>query len=507
MHPGRRIPSPATTIGVTTRLVIARPAIDVAPVRYLCPPMKNRDRRSLLLLAIAATAGLSLDCAEPTRPNIVLVTIDDLNDWVGSMRGHPAAATPNIDQLARRGLRFDNAHVAAPVCNPSRTAVMTGRRPHRTGVYFNPQPWRGAMPDVVTLPQYFREHGYYAFGGGKIYHGKYEEPDAWDEWFASGRAPPTAPEDRRGPYRHKDRLVWSALRDLPADAMPDQRTATWASEILRREHAKPFFMAVGFKKPHPPWQVPEHHFRALSVEDVALPEIPADDLDDVPPAGRALVRTEHDHAAIVATGTWREAVRAYLASIRFVDEQVGRVIAALDAGPNARNTVVVVWSDHGWHLGEKQHWRKATLWEEATRIPLIVVAPGTTEPGSVTNAPVDTMSLFPTLIDLAGLPRADGIDGVSLRPLLEDPNAVWDTVALTTHSRGNHAVRSERWRYIRYEDGSEELYDHSVDPGEWNNLAADEEHAPLKRRLAAFLPDAHENAPNAAFDNERGPPK
>ncbi|MCA9205415.1 MAG: sulfatase-like hydrolase/transferase [Planctomycetales bacterium] len=210
-----------------------------------------------------------------------------------------------------------------------------------------------------------------------------------------------------------------------------------------------------------------------------------------------MAKPDGDHATILKTENWRYAVQAYLASIAFADAQVGRLLDALDSSPHKDNTIVVLWGDHGWHLGEKHHWRKFALWEEATRAPLMIVAPGVTKP-AVCRTPVDFMNIYPTLVDLCSLPAAKHCEGASLTPLLKDVDAAWERPAVTTHGRGNHAVRDPRWRYIRYEDGSEELYDHQQDPNEWKNLAGVEEHADVKRRLAKWLPT--EEAPNAAFD-------
>jgi arylsulfatase A-like enzyme len=251
-----------------------------------------------------------------------------------------------------------------------------------------------------------------------------------------------------------------------------------------------------------PWQVPRKYYDLYPLDKIAMPTVPEDDLNDIPPAGVQMARPGGDHAKMLETGNWRYAVQAYLASITFADAQVGRVLDALKASPYAGNTIVCLWGDHGWHLGEKHHWRKFSLWEEATRAPLIISAPGVTQPGSVCARPVDFLSIYPTLADLSGLPAREGLDGVSLMPLLKDPQAAWERPAITTHGRGNHGVRSERYRYIRYADGSEELYDHAADPAEWKNLAGDPRLAEVREELAAWLPK--QEARNAPRDDERG---
>jgi arylsulfatase A-like enzyme len=284
--------------------------------------------------------------------------------------------------------------------------------------------------------------------------------------------------------------------DKPDLEMGDGRLTVWADRLLSREHEQPLFLAVGTFRPHLPWYAPRPYFEQYPIEDVQLPKVKEDDLDDVPGAGKRFAAARRrDFDLILHTGKWREAVQAYLASISFADALVGRLLDALDAGGQAEKTIIVLWSDHGWHLGEKGHWHKMTLWEEATRVPLVIVAPGVTRPGTRSTRPVSLVDLYPTLIDLCGLEPKKDLDGTSLVPLLEDPEAKWDRPALITYLRGNHAVRSRRWRYIRYADGGEELYDHANDPDEWTNLADRPELADVKRRLSGWLPKT--DAPDA----------
>jgi arylsulfatase A-like enzyme len=271
--------------------------------------------------------------------------------------------------------------------------------------------------------------------------------------------------------------------------MSDARVVAWAAEYLARKHEKPFFLAVGLARPHLPWFVPRKYFDQYPAGSVALPEVKADDLEDVPPAARRMARPEGDHRDVVQNGRWKEAVAAYLASIAFADAMLGRLLAALDASPHAPNTIVVFWGDHGWHLGEKQHWRKLTLWEEAARVPLIIAAPGVTRAGARCERTVSLLDLYPTLVELCGLAARPGLEGASLLPLLRDPAAARERPAVTTCGFGNHAVRTERWRYIRYADGSEELYDHEKDPNEWTNFAACQSRAETKKELARWLPE------------------
>jgi arylsulfatase A-like enzyme len=417
---------------------------------------------------------------------VLFIAVDDLNDWVGFLGGYPDVKTPHLDKLAARGVAFTRAYCSAPACNPSRASLLCGVAPSTSGVYHNNQPWRKAMPDVVTLPRYFMDHGYHVIGSGKIFHGGFPDRGSWHDYFKGGGDP--KPSDR--PVNGLPRTAhfdWGPL-DAGDERMGDFKTVDWAIEQLGRKHEKPLFLAVGLHKPHLPWYVPRKYFELYPLDKIQRPIAPADDLDDVPPAGRQMARTKADHLRVVESKNWERAVQGYLASISFADAQIGRLIDALDTSPTADRTIVVLWGDHGWHLGEKQHWRKFALWEEATRAPLVIVAPGVAKTGGRCGRTVSLLDLYPTLVDLCGLPAKTGLDGHSLKPLLADPNAAWDHPAVTTHRRANHAVRTERYRYIRYHDGSEELYDHDVDPLEHRNLAGDAKFADIKRQLAKSLP-------------------
>jgi arylsulfatase A-like enzyme len=454
-----------------------------------------------------ALAGIAVSCLLTAgawgagRPDVLFIAIDDLNDWTGCLGGHPQAATPNLDRLAARGTLFANAQCAAPACNPSRAALMSGLRPFTTGVYLNEQPYGMPLKDVLTLNRFLKREGYAVLGGGKIYHGggglPGEEKADWDSYFSRGGDPHPPVKSVSG--LNRDHFDWGPV-DAKDEDMGDHRLVTWASEELQKKHDKPLFLAVGFVKPHLPWYAPQKYFDRFPLESIQLPVVKTNDLDDIPAAGRAMAKPEGDHAAVVKAGQWKHGVQAYLATIAFVDGQIGRLVEAVDRSPRAKDLIIVLWSDHGWHLGEKEHWRKFALWEEATRPPFLIVAPGVTKPGARCEAPVDYMSIYPTIADLAGLPIPKHVEGPSLRPLLEDPAAPWSHVSVCTHGRGNHGVRDRDWRYIRYRDGSEELYDHRNDPYEWTNLAGDPKHADVKKQLAARLPATE--APDAPRASE-----
>jgi arylsulfatase A-like enzyme len=460
--------------------------------------------RTLLLLALlpalSAAEGVPLQDAAPRRPNVLFIAVDDLNAWTGALKGHPQAKTPHLDRLAARGVLFTRAYCTAPACNPSRASLLTGVRPSSSGVYHNDQPWREPLKHAVTLPRHFKDHGYRVLGGGKIFHGGFDDRASWDDY---AKLPGANPHPEKVPANGIPKTAHFDWGPVAADdsQMPDHRLASWASEVLSKRSEQPLFLAVGFVKPHLPWFVPRKWFDLFPEESIVLPDVDPDDLNDVPTAGRKMARPEGDHAKVLAANQWKAAVRGYLAAIAFMDAQLGRVLDALDAGPYAKDTIVMLWGDHGWHLGEKQHWRKFALWEEATRAPLVVSAPGVTPSAARCDRPVDFLGIYPTLVELCGLPAPKTLEGASFAALLRDPAAAWERPALTTHGKGNHALRTERWRYIRYADGTEELYDHEADLQERTNLSSRPEHAAAKMGLAARLPTA--DAPDAPRSGQK----
>lgn len=448
----------------------------------------------LMVSCLAATLAALPVANAADRPNVLFIAVDDLNDWIGCLGGHPDCRTPNIDRLAERGVLFTRAYCSAPACNPSRASLMTGIRPSTSGVYLNSQPWRPAMPEAVTLSQHFMQHGYRAVGGGKIFHGRYDEDASWHEYFKKGGdpSPPNKPVNGIRGTAHFD---WGPV-DVADEQMNDHRVVDWAISELQKKQDKPLFLACGIFRPHLPWYVPRRYFDQFPADKIMLPTIRDDDLSDVPLAGVKMARPTGDHKKVIESGNYHKAVQGYLASIAFADYQVGRLLDAFDTSPLKENTIIVLWGDHGWHLGEKHHWRKFALWEEADRVPFLIAAPGMSK--GECDRTVSLLDLYPTLADLCALPVGDHLEGKSLRPLLAEPTTAWERPIVTTHGRNNHAVRSERWRYIRYADGSEELYDHDADPMEWDNLAANKEHSRVKQQLAKWLPK--KNVPNAKTD-------
>jgi arylsulfatase A-like enzyme len=466
-------------------------------------PHRSRAILGSALLALAWPAPAS-SAPAGQRPNVLLIVIDDLNDWVGPLGGHPQASTPHLDRFAASAVTFRNAHCPAPVCNPSRAALMSGLRSSSSGVYSNGDDWRRKPSGAVaTLNMHFKANGYDVVGAGKVYHetfGRYGPAD-WSDYDrppdegAGGRRPRKS--DRHAPPEGARRGVGKiefAAVDARDKDFEDHQVVDDCIARLERRHDRPFFLACGILEPHLPWYVPRKYYDRFPLESLRLPRVLETDLDDLPPAARRMALADTDHAAILSAGRWKEAVQGYLAAGAFADAMVGRLLDALRKSAHRDNTIVVVLSDNGWHLGQKQHWRKFTLWEESTRVPLLVSVPGLTRPGSICTRPVDLTSIYPTLCELCGLAIPDHVEGISIKPLLADPGAAWSQPAITTCGYDNHAVRTEDWRYIRYADGSEELYDEVHDPLEWTNLAGRPEHAQLKQQLARWLPAI--NAPS-----------
>ena len=439
------------------------------------------------------------------HPNVLFISVDDLNDWIGCLGGHPQTITPNLDRLAASGVLFKNAHCPAPACNPSRTAIMTGISPHVSGLYENGQKMREVLPKAELLPKYFSRHGYWAGGSGKLLH-YFIDARSWDEYFPAKETenpfpftlyPKKRPVNlpRGGPWQYVE-TDWAALDATDEEFGGDWSVTRWVGEQLRKKHDQPFFLACGIYRPHEPWFVPKKYFRPFPLESIQLPPgYKEDDLDDLPPQGKRRGPNRY-FAHIREHNQWKQGIQGYLASIHFADTMLGRVLDALDEGPNRDKTIVVLWSDHGWHLGEKQHWQKFTAWRVCSRVPLMVRvpqgAPGLpngTPAGVVSDQPVNLLSLFPTLTELAGLPAKPDNDGPSLVPLLKEPDGAWEHVSLThLGSPGDYGMSGKRWRYIHYGNGEEELYDIKSDPYEWSNLAARPDYASKLAEMRALGP-------------------
>lgn len=469
--------------------------------------------RLLCLLLLAAFCGGTF-AADASRPNILFIAIDDQNDWIGHLRGHPMAKTPHLDRLAARGTTFLNAHVQSPLCNPSRTSLMLGLRPTTTGVY-GLSPWFRTLPqwkDRVALPQHFANHGYRTFATGKIYHGgtggggarNVEAKNAIAATSAAAKPEfqVTAPYGGVGtrppkkligdtPMGNNPLMDWGVWpRDNDDTGKGDYQVASWTVEQIKSApRDQPFFLAAGFFLPHVPCYATQKWFDLYPDDDSVLPKILEGDRDDTPrfswylhwelPEPRLQWLKEHSQ--------WRNLVRSYLACTSFVDAQIGRLLDALEQAGLAASTIVVVWGDHGYHLGEKGISGKNTLWERSTRVPLVFAGPGV-KAGQRCTQPAELLDIYPTLIELTGVPARADLEGLSLVPQVKDATTRRQRPAITSHNQANHGIRSERWRYIHYADGSEELYDMQADPNEWQNLAAQPEHAAVIMEHRKWLP-------------------
>jgi arylsulfatase A-like enzyme len=456
---------------------------------------------SLRFAAALAVCTLSATVHTPAEtpnapaelPNVLMIAIDDQNDWIGCLGGHPQARTPNIDRLATRGTVFLNAHCQSPLCNPSRTSLLTGRRPSSTGVYGLLPPLRqtDVLAKAVTLPQYFRNHGYTTLMAGKIFHGDYGRKSADLEFDFVGPPSEIGPRPA-APLVHTPSghplVDWGVFPHKDEDK-GDWKLASWTISQLQKPHDKPFLLCTGFFLPHVPCYVTQQWLDLFPERDLQLPPIRRDDRNDTPRFSWYLhwKLPEPRLRFLEEQKQWTNLVRSYLASTAFVDAQIGRILDALDASPHARNTVIVLWSDHGWHLGEKLITGKNSLWERSTRVPLIFAGPRISAGGRCAE-PAELLDIYPTLAELCQLPAPERQEGHSLLPQLRDASAQRPWPAITTHNHDNHGVRTRDWRYIRYADGSEELYNLQTDPHEWTNLASLNDYADVLAQHRSLLP-------------------
>lgn len=492
------------------------------------------------LWILLASASVAADSDVTRQPNVLFVSIDDLNDWVGFLNGHPQVKTPNMDRLAARGVVFTDAHCAAPICGPSRSAVMSGRQPYHTGLYTNASNIKALSaaikrdPSIQTLPSCFRDNGYQTFGAGKLFHGGVPK-NTFDDYgpnhssggrsggpFAELSSPAQRPsnlvthgdlkvmlplnrmpDDR--PWGSSNTFDWGPV-DLPPEEFSDGKVTNWAIEKLKAlsqqvpadgQSPKPFFLGVGFFRPHQPLFNPKRFHDMYPPDQVQLPPhldpTLANDLSDIGFVGQEYATrsaTSGNHATVARYGRWNEAVSSYLASVSFVDDLLGRILDTLDASPFANNTHIVLWSDHGFHLGEKQHWGKATGWQRATQVPLVIVPARNSvdgfQPGGRCDRPVNLLDIYPTLVEACALPKQESLDGTSLVPLLAKPDAEPQRTTVTTWARGNHSVYTSDWHLMHYFDGTKELYSRSTDANEWTNVA--EKNPDVIKSLGELVP-------------------
>ncbi|MBX6315943.1 MAG: sulfatase [Isosphaeraceae bacterium] len=467
---------------------------------------------SLALLGGPAPGARAEEEPGGGRRNVLMILSDDLNTALGCY-GHPLVASPNIDRLARRGVRFERAYCQFPLCNPSRASFMTGRRPDTTGVLENQTHFRKKLPDVVTLPQLFRQHGYYVARVGKIYHygvptqigtDGLDDPPSWQEVVnPRGRDKDDEPQifSIKPGSGFGATLSWLAAEGTDAE-QTDGKGAEAATRLLEQHAHEPFFLAVGFYRPHTPYVAPKKYFAMYPLDRVTLVTEPGREGVPAP----ALTVNPPNYG--ISADLQRQAIQAYHAATTFMDAQVGRVLDALDRLKLADKTVVLFFSDHGYHLGEHGLWQKQSLFEESTRVPLIVAAPGMKGNGHTSPRIVELVDVYPTIADLCGLPAPSGLEGRSLRPLLEDPQAPWSKVAVTQVRRGGgrqgqaafpgYTVRNERYRYIEWDEGrrGRQLYDHQADPHELHNLADDPHHAATISEMKRLLREGLAGAGN-----------
>tara|TARA_R110002073_G_scaffold72241_3_gene176661 strand:+ start:584 stop:2179 length:1596 start_codon:yes stop_codon:yes gene_type:complete len=472
---------------------------------------------------------------EQTQPNVLFISVDDLNDWEGALLGNSQAITPNMDKLFSEGVLFTNAHASQPVCTASRNSILSGIHPTSSGWYGNTNDMEKSFDVVMAnhkmLPQYFKDNGYNTFATGKVYHsGESDYPDRTDDFWTEYsphfwdnmekhikengygyRGPMFYPFPKNGGqlvqlygkdtinnYYKKNNRFYSLCggpldaEDIPEKGMYDEQIADWAINKLNQKQEKPFFMAVGFVRPHVPYAAPRKYFDLYPIENIKVPEIPENEFEDIPMMGKAIAY------GYTPKGGWGdvsakkeilpELVQSYLACVSFVDDQIGKVIKVLENSPYAENTIIVLWSDHGQHLGEKRHFRKQALWEEATRVPLFFKVPNNKKNGQRSEQVVSLLDIYPTLTELCNLPSVSQLEGESLVSLINSPEKIQDRSILTSWYYKNHAVRSNDWRYIHYRDGSEELYNHKTDPGEHINLANNPDYAKIIEEHKKWLP-------------------
>jgi len=473
-------------------------------------------RLNLIILILVFFAGNLHAQTEQKKPNILFIAVDDMADWAGYLN-HPNALTPNMDRLAKQGIVFSNAQCTSPICGPSRAAIMTGMRPETTKIYSNKGDYLNYVPNAISLPEYFKKNGYYTAGAGKLIH-PYNNvvPKAFNEFgpgvgivgspftdqeLSTENMDPTVTVDRLKvtlpmneistldrPNNRWSTFDWGPL-DVTDDEMPDGKIANWAVQALQKEYDQPLFLGVGFYKPHLPFFAPKKYFDLYDINNIELPITRNNDLKDLSKTAKLYAKSTSTaglHKTVLKHKKWKEGVLAYVATISFVDAQIGEILDALEKSRLADNTLIIFWSDHGFHLGEKEHWAKQTLWERTARVPMIIVQPKNQKKSNVhlIRNPVNLLDVYPTLVAMCNLPKNDRLEGENLLPLIKNPTQQWKNISITSMGRSSQAIRSTKWRYIRYFDGSEELYDMKKDPHEFTNLASKRKYIKIKQELA-----------------------
>ena len=470
---------------------------------------------ALFLLVCCASpreTAESLSSAD-NRPNILLIAVDDLNTAVGAWGGE--AITPNIDHLAAQGVQFLNAYTAVPVCNPSRVAVMTGLRPEMTGVYSDSVNFRTRAGGAsrVTIPQFFRQQGYQTAAAGKVFHqargrgvipAPMSDPISWDQQAETSAGIPglsaylddegwagwLAGESRGGGLEIDSHLrrngVWGPIEQSDEDTS-DFASANYCADYLSQAHLRPFVLACGISRPRLPLLAPKKYFDLYPLAGVRLPKTPAKDMEDIPDSAKTNWTSGFARAINQRPDEWRRARQGYLASVSFADAMVGHILRALKESTYANNTIVVFWSDDGFHLGEKDRWGKFSLWRQSTHVPMVIVAPGIA-PAKV-RAAVSLLDIYPTLAELSGNEAPEGLAGRSLYTLVKQPDTRdWPHPAVVSLGRGNSAVIFGDWHLIQYADGGQELYNYVNDPEEYTNLINNPLYSELAEAMEKWVP-------------------
>ncbi len=448
-----------------------------------------------LILSMLLFAACGNSYGQQKKYNVLFIAIDDLNDYVSLLEGYPGLKTPNLDRFAKSALTFSHAYCAAPVCNPSRVALLTGRSPANTGVIDNADNFQ-ASPEAVNstlLPELFKQEGYTTMWSGKIFHSRPTEnrlKAMWDdmEGHDGGYGPVPTVNNVTKEIRRPEWFNYQQWTGPDTD-FPDVVNADITIKRLQKEYEKPFFMALGLYRPHNPWTAPTRFFDMYPLGDVILPEVVGNDLEDVPEIAKEWAAKPVNLDTLQKIGQWKPVLRSYLASISFMDDNLGKVLKALDESPYRDNTIVVLWADNGFHMGEKHHFAKYALWEKTTHVLMMMRVPGMTSAGKVQQQPVNLLDIYPTLVELCGLKSPEQqFDGISLLPLIQDENATREQPSITIYQQGSASVRATDWRYIQYGDNTEELYDEKNDPGEIQNLANDPAYAQVKQKLSQWIP-------------------
>ncbi|MCT4588734.1 MAG: sulfatase [Carboxylicivirga sp.] len=491
-----------------------------------------RILRYLFVIVTLISCGSAGHKNDQKAPNVLFIAVDDLNDWTGNLKGHPNAITPNLDRLSQMGTSFTNAHASMAVCVASRNSLLSGLHPTTTGWYAlvkdhhaMEESYDEVMGDKQMLPAFFKINGYKTWCAGKIFHKGASDfefliNDLWDDVLPEYKSKLRPIDYERGggykgykfyPFPKEGSQVKNHYgekisfghslcggpldaNDIPEGKMYDELIADYAVSKLKEKHDDPFFLSVGFVRPHVPYTAPRKYFDLYQKAEIKLPECPNNDLSDIPLMGKSIAFNygtnmgDYEMVKGMDDDYYRHLVHSYLACVSFVDDQLGRVLSALEKSDYADNTIIVLWSDHGQSFGEKRTYRKMSLWEESTHVPLYIVYPG--NKSAQCDQAVSLLDIYPTLVDLCGLPKPDHLDGQSLKPLLEKTDAEWNHPVVSSWRYENYAVRSNDYRYIRYRDGSEEFYDHTMDEGEFNNLANDDQYKEQIEWHRSFIPSS-----------------